>query len=129
MPGRALSERRQMPYMLGEEQCRGTPGSKKVQDKKMSLRRRQVHFWIKVSMVIQKAYELSKPIVILCWTRTREEQEYLVSIGRSKTLDSMHLYGLAVDFCFIDDLEDDGTINWHPDKYKELGESKGVKDD
>ena len=72
--------------------------------------------------LILKAVDLGTPIVRLEWMRDLETQKIKVSIGRSKTMNSKHLVGLASDYAFIDDIEDDGKINWHPDKYRELGE-------
>jgi len=51
-----------------------------------------------------------------------ETQKYYVATGRSKTLASKHLNGLAVDFCFLEDLRDDGTINWTPRQYQPVVE-------
>lgn len=72
--------------------------------------------------LILKAEELGTPIVRLEWMRDIETQKKMVSTGKSKTTNSKHLEGLASDYAFIDDIEDDGRINWHPDKYRELGE-------
>ncbi len=69
-----------------------------------------------------KAVALRTPIVILSWKRTEDEQRLLVNRGASKTMNSKHLDGLAIDIAFLEDIEDDGKINWIPDKYKELGE-------
>lgn len=87
----------------------------------MSIRTKQAKFWQMVAMLILEAQTFYTPFVITCWMRTREEQEYLVSIGRSKTLDSKHLEGLAIDIAFLSDIQDDGIINYTPDKYKALG--------
>ena len=89
---------------------------------KKSLRRKQVDFLIMEAKLILKAVDLGTPIVRLEWMRDLETQKIKVSIGRSKTMNSKHLVGLASDYAFIDDIEDDGKINWHPDKYRELGE-------
>ena len=40
-------------------------------------------------------------IKIVEWNRTIEQQKYYVSIGTSKTMDSKHLKGLAVDFALL----------------------------
>jgi peptidoglycan L-alanyl-D-glutamate endopeptidase CwlK len=88
----------------------------------MRLRAKQAKFWLKVAQVMLKAAEWRTPIVILDWDRTAEEQMRLVERGASKTLNSKHISGLAVDFAFLDDIEDDGTINWDNEKYRPLGE-------
>ena len=87
-----------------------------------SSRRKQAKFWSRVGMLLTKTIALRTPIVVLCWKRTEEEQKILVNRGASKTMNSMHLIGLAIDIAFLEDIEDDGVINWKPDKYKELGE-------
>lgn len=87
----------------------------------MTLREKQAEFmglWAQV--VIYARDVLKTPIVMLEWLRTKERQAYLVSIGRSKTLASLHLDGLAIDFCFLQDLRDDGRLNWTAAKYQDL---------
>ena len=88
----------------------------------MSQRTKQAKFWQMFAMIILEAQASGDPIVIIEWMRTKERQAYLVSIGRSKTLDSKHLEGLAGDIAFLSDINDDGIINYIPDKYKHLGE-------
>jgi peptidoglycan L-alanyl-D-glutamate endopeptidase CwlK len=51
--------------------------------------------------VVLKARERCD-FLVTCGLRTKEEQRELVKIGRSKTTNSRHLYGLAVDLCDID---------------------------
>jgi len=87
----------------------------------MSLREKQVIFAEMVAKLIIKANLIGTPVVVLEWYRDIERQKYLVSIGRSKTINSKHIVGLAVDLCFIDDLRDDGQMNWTADKYRHLG--------
>ena len=86
-----------------------------------SLRAKQAVFANYVAQLISKATELGTPVVVLEWYRTEERQKYLVSIGRSKTMNSKHILGLAVDLCFLADLQDDGAMNWTADKYRHLG--------
>src|SRR3990167_7367068 len=87
----------------------------------MSLREKQVIFAEIVAKLIIKANLIGTPVVVLEWYRDIERQKYLVSIGRSRTMNSKHIDGLAVDLCFIDDLRDDGQMNWTADKYRHLG--------
>lgn len=89
---------------------------------KMGIRRKQSKFIFMEAQLIIKAVSLKTPLVRLEWMRDAITQAKLVARGASKNMNSKHLEGLASDFCFLDDLEDDGTINWKPDKYKELGE-------
>lgn len=86
-----------------------------------NLRTRQSIFAKYVAQLILKANELDTPVVVLEWYRTKERQEYLVSIGRSKTMNSKHILGLAVDLCFLEDLQDDGKMNWTAERYRHLG--------
>ena len=65
---------------------------------------------------------MGTPLTPLEWIRSYEQQKIMVARKASKTMKSKHLTGLAMDFCFLSDIEDDGTINYSPDKYKELGE-------
>ena len=74
------------------------------------------------AQLIIKAVSLKTPLVRLEWMRSLETQKGYVIRGVSKTMNSKHLEGLASDFAFLADIEDDGIINWKPDKYKELGE-------
>lgn len=88
----------------------------------MTLREKQTKFWIMVAKLILKAEELKTPIFILEWIRSEATQARNVAKGASKTMKSFHLTGLAVDVVFIDDMLDDGKLNFSPDKYKALGE-------
>lgn len=88
----------------------------------MTLRQRQAHFWKRIALVILHADELGTPITILDWIRIEEQQRLLVAKKASKTMDSKHLLGLAVDFCFISDLLDDSTLNYRTEKYILIGE-------
>ncbi len=46
--------------------------------------------------------------------RTKEQQEYLVKTGKSKTLNSKHLVGKAFDICILKN----NQITWNFDDYK-----------
>lgn len=48
--------------------------------------------------------------------RTYKRQKMLVEAGKSKTMNSRHLTGHAVDFCIIID----GKASWDVPKYKEV---------
>lgn len=87
----------------------------------MSIRAKQAIFANYAAQLISKANELGTPVVVLEWYRSEERQKYLMSIGRSKTMNSKHIQGLAVDLCFLADLQDDGAMNWTADKYRHLG--------
>ena len=88
----------------------------------MTLRRRQARFSAMLGFLLVKAASLKTPVCILELYRSIETQRAYVSRGASKTMKSKHLEGLAVDLAFLDDIEDDGKINYTPDKYKALGE-------
>jgi len=87
----------------------------------MSVRKKQARFAGMLGMLLAKAVSLKTPVVILELYRSLETQRAYVARGVSKTLNSKHLEGLAVDLAFLEDIEDDGKINFQPDKYKELG--------
>jgi len=75
-----------------------------------------------VARLVARAEASGTPIVVLEWMRSREVQALMVARGASKTMDSKHILGLAVDICFLDDLKDDGIINYDREKYRLLGE-------
>ncbi len=87
----------------------------------MTLREKQADFWRMVARLINRADVLGTPIIVLEWLRSRETQAQMVIKGASKIMDSKHCQGLAVDVCFLDDLKDDGILNYSADKYKPLG--------
>lgn len=88
----------------------------------MGLRKDQSDFWHMVAQLKMEADAMNTPFFITEWLRSQEKQKYLVSIGRSKTLKSKHLDGLAIDIVFLEDINDDGIVNFVADKYKYLGE-------
>jgi len=70
--------------------------------------------------VVKKAIELTKTdFMVFEGLRTEERQKQLVSDGMSKTFDSYHLYGLAVDLIpYVD-----GKLTWSTDYYKSILEA------
>ena len=72
--------------------------------------------------ILCRATDLGTPVCILELYRSLETQRIYVARGVSKTMNSKHLNGLAVDLVFLSDLQDDGVINYSPEKYKLLGE-------
>lgn len=88
----------------------------------MTKREKQTDFFRMVALLIVRSHELSTPLCPLEWMRSESKQALLVARGASKTMDSKHLQGLAMDFCFIADLKDDGKLNYSPEKYRALGE-------
>lgn len=88
----------------------------------MTLREKHSILWKCISVVILEADKQGTPVCVLEWMRTPERQALLVSRGASKTMNSKHLQGLAIDIAFLEDIQDDGVINYPPDKYKVLGE-------
>ena len=81
-----------------------------------SLRRRQARFSHMLGLLLTKATVLQTPVVILKMYRSVEQQRINVARGVSKTMNSKHLDGLAVDLAFLSDIEDDGKINYSPEK-------------
>lgn len=88
----------------------------------MTLREKQSKFIFMEAQLILKAITLGTPLCRLEWMRSLETQKVYVARGASKTMNSKHLEALASDFAFLEDIMDDGKINWKPDTYKVLGE-------
>lgn len=88
----------------------------------MTLREKQTVFARMLGKLLCKATDVGMPVLILEMYRSLETQRAYVARGASKTLNSKHLEGLAVDLVFLEDLKDDGKINYSPEKYKPLGE-------
>ena len=88
----------------------------------MTTRQKQAKFSSMLGLLLLQATYQKTPIVILELFRSIETQRGYVARGVSKTLNSKHLEGLAVDIAFLSDIEDDGKINYSPEKYKPLGE-------
>ena len=68
--------------------------------------------------VIQRAAAITTmPFTVLEGLRTLDRQEKLIEQGASKTLDSRHLTGHAVDIAPLDDA---GKVSWHWPLYHRL---------
>ena len=87
----------------------------------MTLRQAQSKFAWMLGRLLVKSEALKTPVAILELYRSLETQRAYVARKVSKTLNSKHLDGLAVDLLFLSDIEDDGKMNYSPEKYKELG--------
>jgi len=67
--------------------------------------------------VIKKASEISEiPFQVSEGLRTRERQAYLVKTGKSKTMNSYHLKGRAVDLVAMPG----GDVSWNLADYKKI---------
>ena len=73
--------------------------------------------------VVERA-RLAVPFIVLEGLRTRKRQERLVAIGASRTLNSRHLTGHAVDLAYwLDDGDgapEAGEIRWDWPLYRQL---------
>ena len=67
--------------------------------------------------VILRASEGGIPFVVTEGLRSPDRQEMLVAAGKSRTLNSRHLHGLAVDLAVK---LPDGGVSWVRDDYKLL---------
>lgn len=88
----------------------------------MTLREKQAKFAEMLGKLLFKALLLGYPVVILELYRSLETQKVYMARGVSKTLNSKHLEGLAVDLAFLSDIQDDGKINYGAEKWRCLGE-------
>jgi hypothetical protein len=88
----------------------------------MTQREKQVEFWFMVAQLIMKSVTLQTPFFIFEWMRSLEQQKINVAKKVSKTMNSKHLEGLAVDIVFLSDIQDDGKVNYDAEKYRLLGE-------
>lgn len=70
-----------------------------------------------LAFAVTEAIKITKQdFMVLDGTRTPSEQEKLVARGVSKTMDSYHLYGLAVDLvAYVD-----GKPSWEREYYAEI---------
>jgi len=84
---------------------------------KKTLSSKQIEFSQAVGYLLLFAKSRSISIKITCLYRTPEQQRYLVKSGKSKTLDSYHLSGLAVDIAIIKD----GKAVWSKEAFEPLG--------
>ena len=83
-----------------------------------TLREKQYEFLVYVSKLI--AFACSQNILLFVneWYRTKERQEQLVKEGKSWTMNSKHLEGLAVDLVVLKD----GKASWDCKDYEALGD-------
>jgi len=74
----------------------------------------------KLAFVVMEAIKITKQdFMVLDGIRTTEEQRKLVERGVSKTMDSYHLYGLAVDLvAYVD-----GKPTWEEKYYSEINKA------
>lgn len=84
----------------------------------MTIREKQAAFLVMVSKLICFAYGQGITLFALEWYRTPERQKELVAAGKSWTMNSKHIDGLAVDLCILKD----GKVSWDNEDYKPLGE-------
>ena len=67
--------------------------------------------------VVKAAAEISEvPFQVTEGVRTRERQQYLVKTGKSKTMNSYHLRGKAVDLVAMPD----GAVSWNLADYRRI---------
>lgn len=83
----------------------------------MSLSDEQWEFLQDVSLLILKARELGIKLTGGDLYRTPAQQEYYYKEGLSKTMDSMHLKRLAIDFNFFVD----GKLTYDVEDVRPLG--------
>ena len=83
----------------------------------MTLREKQAKFLKMVADLVIEADEIGITVFVNEWYRTPERQKELVATGKSKTLNSFHLKGLAVDLIRIKD----GKVTWDYNDYIPLG--------
>ena len=67
--------------------------------------------------VVLTASQSGTPFFVIEGKRSPERQEMLVAAGKSRTLNSRHIHGMAVDLG-VSTL--DGGVSWHRDDYKML---------
>jgi peptidoglycan L-alanyl-D-glutamate endopeptidase CwlK len=83
----------------------------------MTFRQQQARFLVMVGRLACYADALGVSIAVTEWYRTPERQAALVKQGKSKTYNSQHLRGLAVDLVILDG---DG-VTWDVARYRPLG--------
>ena len=89
----------------------------------MTLRQKQAAFvtmWAR--LILYAADELREELFVIEYFRSVETQRAYVARGVSKTMNSKHLQGLAVDLAFLADVLDDKILNYTPNHYRKLGE-------
>ena len=72
-----------------------------------------------VRVIESASRDASAPFFVICGRRTKAEQETLVRLGKSKTMDSRHLTGHAVDLAALEA----GTLTWNKAAYETLAVS------
>ena len=82
-----------------------------------TLSSKQIKFALNVSRLIRYAHILKIPVKITCLYRTPKQQKYLYDTGKSKTLNSYHLKGLAIDLAIIRG----GKAIWSRESFEPLG--------
>lgn len=87
----------------------------------MTLRQKQSKFAWMLGLFFEQFQKNSDPFVILELYRSIETQRIYVARGASKTMNSKHLEGLAIDIAFLKDITDDGKINYDAEKYRTYG--------
>lgn len=73
-----------------------------------------------VMVILRAAESTSLPFIVTEGVRTKERQIQLVREGKSRTLDSLHLTGRAVDLAV---LLPDGGVSWQREAYRFLAMS------
>lgn len=87
----------------------------------MTLRQKQAKFSWMLGLLFEHFQKNSEPLVVLELYRDVATQRTYVARGVSKTMNSKHLEGLAIDIAFLKDIEDDGKINYDAEKYRSYG--------
>ena len=85
----------------------------------MNLREKQAEFLVMISKLVSFCAISGKRVFINELYRTRERQVELLAEGKTKTLNSKHLQGLAIDLVLIDE---NGKPDWNFEHYIPLGE-------
>jgi len=85
----------------------------------MNLREKQAEFLTMVSKLVSFCCITNRRVFINELYRSKERQAELYGIGRSKTINSKHLIGLAIDLVLIDE---NGKPDWNFEHYIPLGE-------
>lgn len=88
----------------------------------MRLREKQAVFAEMVSKLTLHAAEHGRHICWLELYRDAQRQRMLVKMGKSKTMRSQHLEGLAIDVCLLSEVGKDNGLDYEPRSYRFLGE-------
>lgn len=87
----------------------------------MRLREKQAKFAWMLGLIIEQSQLRNEPIIIIEFYRDLATQRAYITRGVSRTMNSKHLEGLAVDIAFLRDIQDDGRINYDAEKYRSYG--------